>query len=131
MSRMDVRGTSEAAVNAPLLVRVEDDNDTLISFVDMDRLGSWATGRKVLLRRRRMNLTQSELASLAGVKQTDVSRAEREPENTPVKVFSALCRVYNISLNQLIEESTVVVNGTIRPRDFRDDSDSVEDTRAT
>ena len=48
------------------------------------------------------DLTQSEVATYLGTSQTMYARYEREANELPIRHLAALCRLYNVSADDLL-----------------------------
>lgn len=49
------------------------------------------------------DLTQSEVATYLGTSQTMYARYEREANELPIRHLAALCRLYNVSADDLLD----------------------------
>lgn len=48
------------------------------------------------------DLTQEQVAKLLGTSQTMYARYEREANELPLRHFAALCRIYNVSADDIL-----------------------------
>lgn len=53
------------------------------------------------------DLTQSEVATYLGTSQTMYARYEREANELPIRHLAALCRLYNVSADDLLDTRPV------------------------
>ena len=53
------------------------------------------------------DLTQSEVAAYLGTSQTMYARYEREANELPIRHLAALCRLYNVSADDLLDTRPV------------------------
>ncbi len=49
------------------------------------------------------DLTQAQVAQVLGTSQTMVARYERGANELPLRHFTALCRLYNVSADELLD----------------------------
>ncbi len=49
------------------------------------------------------DLTQTQVASYLGTSQTMYARYERGANELPIRHFTALCRLYNVSADELLD----------------------------
>lgn len=59
-------------------------------------------GKKVFENRKRLNMTQDELADYAGIDRTYIGYIENGKQNISISVLCKIANVFNIPLNDLI-----------------------------
>ena len=80
--------------------------------IPIDKFGDKSVGIRLRIYRKKLGLTQNELAARAKLSQSVVSRIERNPIDSTVGQLRSMCAALQITLPELLEDVGVTINAS-------------------